>query len=101
VPQEATLKDYVQESYRSLSETNMNGFHGERHTYANERYESLTGEKSPVESHMAHGSEHINYLSEKLSITTEQAIELDKEARLTISQELGHNRIEITNNYLG
>jgi hypothetical protein len=30
-----------------------------------------------------------------------QGAEIDKVARLQISQELGHNRIEITNCYLG
>ena len=54
--------------------------HGLRHAYAQNRYEELTGWKAPA----AGGPD-------SKSLTPEQR-ELDREARLTISRELGHER---------
>ena len=67
----------------------LSKLHGLRHAYAQERYEELTGCKCP-----ATGG------SDSKILTTEQR-ELDREARLTISQELGHEREQITSAYLG
>jgi len=63
--------------------------HGLRHTYAQNRYEELTGWKCP-----AVGG------PEAKTLTGEQR-ETDRQVRLTISQELGHNREQITAAYLG
>ena len=63
--------------------------HGLRHAYAQNRYEELTGWKCP-----ATGG------SNRQSLAPEQR-ELDHEARLTISQELGHEREQVTAAYLG
>ena len=101
VPQSQTLSQYSQQCYQSLAQTGLKGFHGERHAYANARYEALTGQKSPVEANIEHGKAHIAYLASQLNISQAEAKELDKDARLTISAELGHCRIGITNNYLG
>ena len=63
--------------------TGDRGLHDLRAAYAAERYEQLTGVPAPV-------------------MTDERAPkEIDREARLTIAEELGHGRWEITNNYLG
>ena len=67
----------------------LSSMHGLRHAYAQERYAELTGWKCPA----AGGSDN-------KSLTSEQR-ELDREARLTISQELGHEREQITAAYLG
>ena len=101
VPSTQSLREYTQDCYRSLQQTSLKGFHCERHTYANHRYEQLVGVKSPVEAHVSHGKAHISYIANQLCIEKEKAIELDREARLMISHELGHCRIAITNNYLG
>jgi hypothetical protein len=58
--------------------------HGLRHAYALDRYKELTGRNAPVRS-------------DEKSIKDK----LDQSARLQISRELGHNRVEITNAYLG
>ena len=63
--------------------------HGLRHQYAQWRYKVLTGMEVPAKS-----GTPFNQL-------TAQQKELDQFARLTISEELGHSRIEITNVYLG
>ncbi len=63
--------------------TGDRGLHDLRAAYAAERYEQLTGVSAPV-------------------MTEERAPkEIDREARLTIAQELGHGRWEVTNEYLG
>lgn len=63
--------------------------HGLRHAYAQQRYEELTGWKSPA----AGGP-----ISK--SLTPEQQA-LDREVRLIISRELGHEREQVTAVYLG
>ncbi|VAW81897.1 hypothetical protein MNBD_GAMMA13-455 [hydrothermal vent metagenome] len=57
--------------------------HGLRHAYAQNRYEEITGWKCPA----AGGPS-------KKSLTPQQR-EIDQAARLTISQELGHERAQI------
>lgn len=72
--------------------TNRAGFsklHGLRHAYAQERYEALTGWKSPVTGGF-----------NRKSLSQEQRGQ-DREARLVISRELGHEREQVTAVYLG
>ena len=66
----------------------LSRMHGLRHAYAQERYEELTGWKCPA----AGGPD-------SQSLTPEQR-EVDHQARLTISQELGHEREQISTAYL-
>jgi len=67
----------------------LSRMHGLRHTYAQNRYEELTGWQCP-----AVGG------PEAKALSVEQK-DVDRQARLTISQELGHNREQITAAYLG
>ncbi len=67
----------------------LSQMHGLRHAYAQNRYEELTSWKAPA----AGGPD-------TQSLTPEQR-EVDHHARLTISQELGHEREQITAVYLG
>jgi hypothetical protein len=67
----------------------LSQLHGLRHAYAQQRYEELTGWKAPA----AGGP-----LSK--SLTHEQR-DQDREARLIISKELGHEREQIATVYLG
>ena len=67
----------------------LSSMHGLRHAYAQERYEELTDWKCP-----ATGG------PDRTALSPEQK-ELDREARLTISQELGHEREQITTAYCG
>ena len=67
----------------------LSSMHGLRHAYAQERYEELTGWKCP-----ATGG------PDRTVLSPEQK-ELDHQARMTISQELGHGREQITVAYLG
>ena len=63
--------------------------HGLRHHYAQERYQELTGWACP-----ANGGPK----SEQL--TPEQKL-VDREARMTITQELGHGRLQVVAQYIG
>ena len=67
----------------------LSKLHGLRHAYAQERYEELAGWRCPVT-----GGPSRKSLSQELR-------EQDREARLIISRELGHEREEITAVYCG
>jgi hypothetical protein len=67
----------------------LRNMHGHRHWYAQWRYKALTGSPAP-----AAGGKTFEAMT-----TAERAA--DYTARLTISRELGHNRVEITDAYLG
>jgi hypothetical protein len=63
--------------------------HGYRHRYAQWRYKTLTGWDCP-----AAGGPTVNQM-------TPQQERRDRHARLRISSELGHGRLDITDTYLG
>jgi len=67
----------------------LSKMHGLRHAYAQHRYEELTGWKSPV----AGGPP-------SKSLTPQQR-DQDREVRLVISRELGHERRQVVSIYLG
>jgi len=67
----------------------LSNMHGLRHAYAQNRYEELTGWQAP-----AAGGPNAK------TLTPEQR-ETDRETRLTISRELGHERASITAAYCG
>ena len=87
-----SAKNYRQQLRIYEAETARAGLsklHGLRHAYAQARYEALAGWKAP-----AAGGPPTNTLS-----ATERTI--DREARLIISRELGHEREQITAVYCG
>jgi len=67
----------------------IRNMHGHRHWYAQWRYQAITGAPSPA----AGGKTYENMGKEERAA--------DYRARLAISRELGHNRVEITDAYLG
>ena len=74
---------------RDTAKAGLRKLHSLRHAYAQERYEDLTGWKSPA----AGGPP-----SWSLSAGQRRR---DREARLAIGRELGHERGEITGIYCG
>ena len=89
IPKELT---YIQQLKRFEDHTSKAGIHkvhGLRHAYAQQRYLELTGRVAPA----AGGN-----TSRELTAEDKQ---VDKEARLIISRELGHEREQITAIYLG
>ncbi len=89
IPGSRNYKQQVRIYDRHALRAGLSKMHGLRHAYAQQRYEELTGWKSPI----AGGP------SSK-SLTHEQR-ETDHQARLIISHELGHEREQVTKIYLG
>jgi hypothetical protein len=85
-------KEYIQarESLdKACQRAEIKNMHGFRHKYAQERYKALTGRECPKAGGLT-----------SKELTTEQKKQ-DFEARMTISEELGHAREDVTVNYLG
>jgi integrase len=85
-------RNYVQQMRVYEGNTRRAGLHhmhGLRHAYAQDRYEDLTGWKCPA----AGGPTSRELAREQL--------ERDREVRLIISRELGHEREQVTAAYLG
>jgi integrase len=84
--------NYVQQLHRyerQLRNAGLTKLHGLRHAYAQRCYEEITGWKSPAAGGPA-----------TETLTKDQRA-LNWKARVTISQELGHNREAISAVYLG
>jgi len=85
-------RSYIQQRRvyeRHSARAGLNKLHGLRHAYAQARYEELTGFDAPAAGGLT---------SRELSDAQRQ---LDHQARLMISRELGHEREQITAVYLG
>jgi Integrase/Phage integrase, N-terminal len=89
IPADRTYIQHLKLYERHTANTGLHKLHGLRHEYAQQRYLQLTGWAAPA----AGGP-----TSEAL--TPEQKAH-DREARLMISRELGHEREQITAVYLG
>jgi Integrase len=96
VPQDARYVDFQRACYRAHS-----NWHGERHAYAQARYEALSGAPCPVVAGIKHGKAHHAFLAERLGLSVAQAKAWDLANRKTIAEELGHGRIGITHAHLG
>jgi Integrase/Phage integrase, N-terminal len=85
-------RSYVQQLHRFEYQCDRAGIHrvhGHRHQYAQERYRELTGWSAPA----AGGPR-------SKELTCEQKL-IDRDVRLTISRELGHEREQVTAIYCG
>ncbi len=79
-----SYKDQLNRFNAQTAQAGIDRVHGLRHNYAQARYADLTGWKAPA----AGGP-----TSKQLS--AEQKV-IDRQARLTISRELGHEREQVT-----
>lgn len=87
-----TGRSYAQQLKSYEHQTAKVGFrrlHGLRHTYAQYRYRQLTNLHCPLNG------------GPNRSLLSDAEYELDRQTRLRIAKELGHNRIEICDVYLG
>lgn len=89
IPRNKMYKDQIGTFERSMAKVGLSRSHGARHAYAQERYRDLTNRDCP-----AKGGKTSNELTK-----AEKAI--DRSAREQISQELGHEREQVTAQYLG
>ncbi len=89
IPRELRFIDQLQRFKHQCSGAGIHRVHGHRHAYAQARYLEITGWKAPA----AGGPT-------SKALTPEQRA-LDREARLVVSGELGHEREQVTAVYLG
>jgi hypothetical protein len=89
IPADRSYVEQLRRFEHQCAAAGVHRIHGHRHQYAQVRYRELTGWAAPA----AGGPR-------SKDLTPEQR-ELDREARLTISAELGHEREQITAVYLG
>jgi integrase len=89
IPPDRTYIQQLRLYERHTANAGLSKLHGLRHAYAQRRYEELTGWQAPATGGPT-----------SKALTPEQKA-LDREARLMISQELGHEREPITAVYLG
>lgn len=89
IPSEKRYVDQLRRYERQTAQAGLSRMHGLRHAYAQERYRELTGWDCPL----AGGPD--------MSRLSADHREVDREARLEISRELGHEREQITTTYLG
>lgn len=85
-------KTYIQQRYvydKQVLKAGLRNLHGLRHAYAQRRYLELTGWEAPI-----NGGPTAKEL-------TPQMRKLDHEARMILSEELGHSRRQIVKNYCG
>jgi len=86
-----THKTYIEQLRRfeyQCGKAGIDHVHGHRHAYAQRRYLALTGQPCPAAGGRS---------SKQLTLEEKK---LDREARLMISQDLGHEREQITAVYL-
>ena len=89
IPAERSYVQHLKVYERKVVDAGFSKLHGLRHAYAQQRYQELTGRAAPAAGGLR-----------AKELTTDQRSQ-DHEARLVISQELGHAREEITAVYLG
>jgi hypothetical protein len=89
IPKDATYKDQLRTFRAECQRVGINGVHGLRHRYAQERYLQKTHWECP-----ARGEPTAKQL------TPEQR-SIDQRVRLEVSLELGHSRAQVTAVYLG
>jgi hypothetical protein len=89
IPKEMIYVDQLQRFKAQCMKAGIHHVHGHRHHYAQERYRELTGWACPAQG---------GPTSKQLTPDQKAA---DREARLTISSELGHGRDQVTAIYLG
>jgi hypothetical protein len=83
---------YIQQLKRfeaQCAKVGIHNVHGLRHHYAQDRYRELTGWECPANG------------GPKSKELTPAQKEIDREARLTITQELGHARLQVVSQYVG
>lgn len=89
IPASQSYKEQLNRFKAQTAFAGIERVHGFRHAYAQERYLELTGWKAP-----ALGGPTARELNPAMKA-------VDRQARLTISRELGHEREQITAVYLG
>ena len=88
IPSDTSYATYRERFKKACVRAGFVKRHGHRHQYAQKRYEELTGFLCPVKGGPS-----------KQQMTKDQRVK-DKEARLAITKEMGHNRPNIVSVYI-
>ncbi|MBC7623123.1 MAG: integrase domain-containing protein [Aeromicrobium sp.] len=88
-PQGTSYIEHARRARNLINQFGIHRIHGLRHSYAQRRYMELTGWESPA----AGGPLATNMTAAQYAV--------DRAARMTVSNELGHGRVSVTNVYLG
>ncbi len=89
IPANKSYKEHLKTYQYEVKKSGLGKAHGLRHQYAQDRYKTLTGNNCPVCG------------GKRQRGMTKAERDLDKNARLKISSELGHGREQIIATYLG
>lgn len=89
IPPNTKYVTYRERFKKRCQRANIYKRHGLRHNYAQGQYKDLTGRNAPVKS-----SSHYGALNE-------QQKTIEHNARLKITESLGHSRISIVDTYIG
>jgi hypothetical protein len=85
-------KSYIQQRCiydKQVSRAGLKNLHGLRHAYAQRRYKEFTGWDAPINGGL-----------KSRELSTDQK-KIDYQARMILTEELGHSREQITVNYCG
>ncbi|MCQ8106466.1 integrase domain-containing protein [Methylomonas sp. SURF-2] len=99
IPANLRYVDFRDHCYRQAQKQQFQ-FHGQRHYYAQQRYQALTGVPAPIKKAITTSAWH-SYMAIQLNISLEAAEKLDHRVRSILSQELGHERLEVVRVYIG
>jgi hypothetical protein len=99
VPKKMAYADFRRECYSTSDKHDFN-FHAERHHYAQQRYQELSGAPAPISTGVSKNN-WLAFVAQFLNVDLSTAESIDREARLTLSRELGHNRLEVVRVYIG
>ncbi|MDE0205659.1 MAG: integrase domain-containing protein [Candidatus Tectomicrobia bacterium] len=89
IPADSSYIEHLKRYENQTTAAGLEKLHGLRHAYAQRRYQELTGRPAPVA-----GGRKVEELSSEEK-------RQDRDARLQISEELGHRRPEILAQYVG
>ena len=89
IPKSMRYVEQLKRFETQCAKVGIHHVHGLRHQYAQERYRELTGWECPA-----------NGGPKSKALTPEQIV-IDREARMRITQELGHGRLQVVAQYLG
>jgi site-specific recombinase XerD len=99
IPKDMSYVRFRQECYAKAQQLQFN-FHAQRHHYAQQRYQDLSGAPAPITTGILR-KVWLNYLANFLNVDTSTVEAIDHKARIQLSTELGHNRLEVVSVYIG
>ena len=89
IPSSRNYRQQLRIYERHTANAGLSSLHGLRHTYAQQRYQELTGWQAPAAG------------GPKVKMLTPEQRRIDQKARQSLSMEIGHERPQVVGVYLG